>query len=458
MTLMPNSIEARDVAYHLHSYSNPQALAETGPLVIERGEGIYVYDNSGRKYIEGVASLWYASLGFSENRLVEAAYKQLKKLPCYHSFGHKVTDVAVELAERLIKLAPVPMSKVYFAGSGSEGNDTALKIVRFFNNALGRPKKKKIISRIRGYHGTTLATASLTGLPRNHASFDLPIDGILHTDCPLYYRYSEQGETEAAFVDRIVANLEAMILHEGPETIAAFWAEPLMGSGGVIVPPKGYYQKVQAVLDKYDILFVADEVICGFGRLGHMFGTQAFDLKPDMIIVAKALSAGYQPISALLVNDRVFSALSDESGRLGVFGHGFTYSAHPVPAAVALETLKIYEERDIVSHVRNVSPRFFAGLRRFGDFPFVGDVRGMGLIAGLEIVKNKSSKENFDPSLRAALTLEAKCLERGVVVRAIGDTVAISPPLIITEAEIDDLLARVEQGLQSFTATMSTLA
>eukprot|EP01035_Chromulina_nebulosa_P037450 gene37450-50540_t len=237
-----------------------------------------------------------------------------------------------------------------------------------------------------------------------------------------------------------------MILSEGPDTIAAFWAEPLMGSGGVIVPPAGYYQKVQAILDKYDILFVADEVICGFGRLGHMFGTQAFDLKPDMIIVAKALSSGYQPISALMVNERVFSALADEAGRLGVFGHGFTYSAHPVPAAVALETLKIYEERDIVGHVRSVTPKFQEGLRRFATLPFVGDVRGMGLIAGLEIVKDKATKENFPPATRAALLLEAKCLDEGIVVRAIGDTVAISPPLIVTEAEIDDILARVEES------------
>ena len=458
MTLSPNSIEARDVAYHLHSYSNPQTLAETGPLVIERGEGIYVYDNSGRRYIEGVASLWYASLGFSEKRLVEAAYKQLQKLPCYHSFGHKSTEPAIELAERLVKLAPVPMSKAYFAGSGSEANDTALKIVRFYSNALGRPDKKKVIARIRGYHGTTLATASLTGLPRNHASFDLPIDGILHTDCPLYYRYGEKGESESAFVDRIVGNLEAMILREGPDTIAAFWAEPLMGSGGVIVPPPGYYQKVQAVLDKYDILFVADEVICGFGRLGHMFGTQAFDLKPDMIIVAKALSSGYQPISALLVNERVFSALSNESGRLGVFGHGFTYSAHPVPAAVALETLAIYEERDIVSHVRSVSPRFLEGMHSFADNRFVGNVRGMGLIAGMEIVKNKETKENFDASLRAALTLEAKCLEEGVIVRAIGDTVDVSPPLIITDAQVDDMIGRIGRGLEAFATAMSAHA
>ncbi len=308
---MVNSLESKDVEFHLHSYSNPHKIAESGPLVISRGEGIYVFDINGTKYMEGVSALWYASLGFSESRLVDAAHQQMMKLPCYHSFGHKVTDVTVELAERLIAMAPVPMSKVYFANSGSEGNDTALKMVRFFNNALGRPKKKKVISRLKAYHGTTLATASLTGIPRNHLGFDLPISGILHTDCPHYYRFGNEGESETQFVNRIVDNLESMILKEDPETVAAFWAEPVMGSGGIIVPPPDYYRKVQEVLDKHDILFVADEVICGFGRLGHMFGSQAFDLKPDMIIVAKGLSSGYQPISALLVNERVFTALAD---------------------------------------------------------------------------------------------------------------------------------------------------
>ncbi|HSI41367.1 MAG TPA: aspartate aminotransferase family protein [Xanthobacteraceae bacterium] len=451
----PNSAEARDVRHHLHSYSNPRRLDETGPLVIERGEGIYVFDSAGKRYLEGVSALWYASLGFSEKRLVEAAYRQMQMLPCYHSFGHKVTENAVDLAEMLIAIAPVPMSKVYFCGSGSEGNDTALKVVRYVNNALGRPAKKKVISRIRGYHGTTLATASLTGIARNHTSFDLPIDGILHTDCPLYYRYGEAGESEAAFVDRIVGNLEQMILREGPETIAAFWAEPILGSGGVIVPPEGYYEKVQALLRKYDILFVVDEVICGFGRLGHMFGSQAFGLEPDMIIVAKALSSGYQPIAALLVNEKVFSGLSQEADKIGVFGHGFTYSAHPVPTAVAIETLKIYEERDIIAHVRAVSPRFQDGLRAFAGNPFVGDVRGLGLIAGLEIVKDKTTRENFPPERRAALELEMLCLDEGLVVRAIGDTVALSPPLIITEREIDELLASFGRGLARFTAQMS---
>ncbi|MBB3771933.1 4-aminobutyrate--pyruvate transaminase [Angulomicrobium tetraedrale] len=454
----PNSVEARDTRYHLHSYSNPRRLAETGPLVIERGEGIYVFDTAGRRYLEGVSALWYASLGFSEARLVEAAHRQMQKLPCYHSFGHKVTENAVDLAEMLIAMAPVPMSKVYFCGSGSEGNDTALKALRYFNNALGRPAKKKVIARIRGYHGTTLATASLTGIPRNHTSFDLPMEGILHTDCPLYYRYGQPGESEGTFVDRIVGNLEEMILREGPETIAAFWAEPILGSGGVIVPPAGYYEKVQAVLRKYDILFVVDEVICGFGRLGQMFGSQAFDLNPDMIVIAKALSSGYQPIAALLVNEKVFAGLSAEAEKIGVFGHGFTYSAHPVPTAVAIETLKIYEERDIVGHVRNVAPRFQEGLRRFADNPFVGDVRGMGLIAGLELVKDKSTRENFPPEARAALELEMMCLDEGLVVRAIGDTVAISPPLIITEAQIDELLGCLQRGLARFTTAMRARA
>ncbi len=452
---MVNSLESKDVEFHLHSYSNPHKIAESGPLVISRGEGIYVFDINGTKYMEGVSALWYASLGFSESRLVDAAHQQMMKLPCYHSFGHKVTDVTVELAERLIAMAPVPMSKVYFANSGSEGNDTALKMVRFFNNALGRPKKKKVISRLKAYHGTTLATASLTGIPRNHLGFDLPISGILHTDCPHYYRFGNEGESETRFVNRIVDNLESMILKEDPETVAAFWAEPVMGSGGIIVPPPDYYRKVQEVLDKHDILFVADEVICGFGRLGHMFGSQAFDLKPDMIIVAKGLSSGYQPISALLVNERVFTALADGSDKLGVFGHGFTYSGHPVPAAVALETLKIYDERKLLAHVREIAPRFQAGVRRLAAYPFVGEVRGMGLIAGIELVKNKSSRENFDSSVKAALAFEMACLEEGLIVRAIGETVAVSPPLIITADETDDLLARLERGLKRFCHAMT---
>jgi 4-aminobutyrate---pyruvate transaminase len=349
------------------------------------------------------------------------------------------------------------MSKVYFASSGSEANDTALKIVRFFNNSLGRPDKKKVISRLKGYHGTTIASASLTGIPRNHTGFDLPIAGILHTDCPHYYRYGKPGESEAAFVERIVANLEALIVKEGPDTIAAFWAEPVLGSGGVIVPPDGYYERIKEVLDRYDILFVVDEVICGFGRLGTMFGCQAFGLQPDMIVVGKALSSGYQPISALMVNERVFSALATESDRLGTFGHGFTYSGHPVPAAVALETLNLYQERDILSHVRAVAPLFQSGVRRLARYPIVGEVRGMGLIAGIELVQDKDTRQNFDASVRAAMQVELACLEEGLIVRAIGETVAIAPPLIITAEQVADLLARLERGLERVCGSLAPL-
>src|ERR1700743_337833 len=298
MNIRPNSIEARDVANVLHPYTNAVVHERAGPLVIERGDGIYVIDNAGNRYIEGMGGLFCASLGFSEQRLVDAAHRQMKKLPFYHSFGGKSHDTAVELAERLIKLAPVPMSKVFFANSGSEANDTAIKMIWYYHNSIGKPAKKKIISRMRGYHGVTIASASLTGLPNNHRDFDLPIDRILHTDCPHYYRYGLTGESEEQFATRCAESLERLILQEGADTIAAFFAEPVMASGGVIVPPATYMEKIQAILKRYDILLVADEVICGFGRTGDMFGSQTYGMRPDMIVMAKQLSAGYLPISA----------------------------------------------------------------------------------------------------------------------------------------------------------------
>ncbi|MGH6952553.1 MAG: aminotransferase [Alphaproteobacteria bacterium] len=455
MTANLNSTTAKDQAYFLHPYINLAQHAEQPSLVITRGEGIHVFDESGKRYIEGVSGLWYASLGFSERRLVEAARRQMERLPCYHAFGLKATDVSIELAEKLVRMAPVPMSKVFFANSGSEANDTAVKLVRYYNNALGRPRKKKIISRARGYHGTTVATASLTGIPRNHWDFDLPIEGILHTDCPFHYRFAEPGESEESFASRMADSLERMILAEGPDTIAAFIAEPVMGSGGIIIPPRTYFEKVQAVLKTHDVLFIVDEVISGFGRLGDMFGCETFRLKPDMIALAKALSSGYQPISALMISEPIYRAMVDESRKLGVFGHGFTYSAHPVPAAVALETLAIYEERRVVDHVRRVAPRFQAGLRRLADHPLVGDARAIGLLGGLEIVKDKASKAPFEPMYAAAPMIERKCLERGLIVRAVGDVIMAAPPLVITEGEIDDLLARLHQGLDEAEAALA---
>ncbi|AUX78624.1 aspartate aminotransferase family protein [Sinorhizobium fredii] len=447
MTILLNSLEARDAAFVLHPYTNASQHLQHGPLVISGGEGIYIVDRDGNKYIEGLGGLFCASLGFSEQRLVDAAMRQMQELPFYHSFGGKSHETAIELAERLIRLAPVPMSKVFFANSGSEANDTALKLVWYYHNAIGKPEKKKVISRWRAYHGVTIASASLTGLPNNHRDFDLPIGGVLHTDCPEYYRYGLSGETEEEFATRCAASLENLILAEGPDTIGAFFAEPLMASGGCIVPPPTYYDKIQAVLRKYDILLIADEVICGFGRLGTMFGSESFGMQPDMISMAKQLSAAYQPISALMINEKVHAAIVAESEKIGTFGHGFTYSGHPVATAVALETLKIYEERDIVGHVQNVAPLFQRRLRALAEHPLVGNARGRGLIGTLELVRNKETKEPFNPANGVAIHAGKRAQAHGVVTRAIGDNYSLCPPLIITETQINDMFDRSEKAL-----------
>jgi 4-aminobutyrate--pyruvate transaminase len=423
-------------------------------MVITRGEGVYVFDSEGRQYLEGVAALWYASLGFSEPRLAEAARRQLDRLPCYHAFGNKIADVSRDLADRITAMAPGDLNHVFFACSGSEANDTAIKIVRYYNNALGRPAKKKIIARTMGYHGVTLATASLTGVPRNHWGFDLPMDGVLHTTYPHFYREGLPGETEDEFTQRLVLDLETLIEREGADTIAAFIAEPVMGVGGVVPPPAGYFAKVQEVLRRNDILFLVDEVISGFGRLGDMFGSTTYDLKPDMLTVAKAFTAGYVPLSGLLVSDGIFDVIARRSAELGLFGHGFTYSAHPLGAAVALEALDIYEERDMVGHVRAVEGRFQSGLARFESSPVVGQVRGKGLLGGIELVADKGSRAKFAPEVGAAGVLEACCLAEGLILRALGDTVAVSPPLIISEEEIDLLLERLGRGLAAAEARL----
>jgi 4-aminobutyrate--pyruvate transaminase len=451
-----NSAAARDIASVLHPYTDLQAHQEVGPLVIARGEGVRVWDEAGREYIESVAGLWCASLGFSNERLVQAAAAQMRKLPFYHAFTAKSHEPLIELAEMLLARAPVPMSKVFFANSGSEANDTAIKMAWYVNNALGRPQKKKILSRVKAYHGITLAASSLTGLPNNHRSFDVPLPGFLHTLTPHFYHGGIAGESEEGFASRCAEELERLILAEGPETIAAMFAEPILGAGGVIVPPATYYDKIQAVLRKYDILFVADEVICGFGRTGNYWGSQTFGLQPDIITCAKALSASFLPISAVMVNERVFQALASESHSIGTFGHGYTYSGHPVPAAVAVETLKIYDEIDIVGHVREVGPHMQAELRRrFAEHPLVGEVRGMGLIGALELVADKAQRQNFDPSLKIGARLVKLGEKHGVIGRLLpSDSLAFSPPLIITREEIDAMLDRTARALDELTAEL----
>jgi 4-aminobutyrate--pyruvate transaminase len=447
--LMPlTNIQARDVETLLHPYTNLATHRETGPVVIERGEGIYVWDSAGNQLIEGMSGLWCTGLGFGRTELIEAAAEQMRNLPFAHLFGGKSHDPAIALAEKLKELAPFAASKVFFANSGSEANDTQIKLIWYMNNALGRPEKKKIISRHGAYHGVTIASASLTGLPANHADFDLPIAGMLHTDCPHHYRYAEEGESEAEFSARLVANLEELIVREGAHTIAAFIAEPVMGAGGVILPPEGYFEGVQRVLARHDILFIADEVICGFGRTGNWFGCQTYGIQPDAVSVAKALSSAYVPISAAIISEEMYQAAVEESRKIGVFGHGFTYSGHPVACAVALKTLEIYERENIVDHVRRVAPAFAARMNELGGHPLVGNARAVGLIGGLELASDPQNRTPFAPKAGVAAKCGQFAHEEGLVVRPLAnDTLALCPPLIITEEEINELFDRLVRAL-----------
>jgi 4-aminobutyrate---pyruvate transaminase len=437
----------RDIASHLHPYTNLARHEELGPLVLTHGKGIYVYDEQNREYMEGLAGLWCTSLGFGEEELAQAALAQLRKLPYYHTFAGKSHPMAIELTERLKALSPVPMSKVFLVNSGSEANDTVVKMVWYYNNALGRPRKKKIISRIKGYHGVTVASGSLTGIPVNHRDFDLPIAGILHTDCPHHYRFAQPGESEEDFATRMAASLERMILDEGPDTVAAFIAEPVMGAGGVIVPPRTYFEKIQAVLRKHDVLLVADEVICGFGRTGNFWGCQTYGIRPDILTCSKAITSAYLPLGAILISEPIYQGLVEESRKLGVFGHGFTQSGNPTCAAVALKTLELMEKRNVLAHVQEVAPRLQAGLRAFADHPLVGEVRGVGLMGAVELVADKASRRPFEPSQRVGFYCTERAQSHGLIVRALVDSIAFCPPLIIEATQIDELLSRFARAL-----------
>jgi len=446
-TPRPNSPEARDAASIIHPLTNLKTHLEKGPVVIDEGKGVWVKDIHGKDYIEGMSGLWCISLGYGQDRLVKAAADQMARLPYYHLTNHKSHSPVIDLAEKLLEIAPVPMSKIWFANSGSEGNDSAARIVWYYWHAMGKPEKRKIIAHQRAYHGNTIASASLSGMYYNHASFGLPLDGFLHVTAPHHYRHANPGESVDEFTTRLADELDSLIEAEGPDTVGAFFTEPIMGSGGVVVPPDGYFAKIQAVLNKHDVLLVSDEVITAFGRTGNMFGTTTMGLKPDMIVCAKGLSSAYIPISALMVNARVFDAISEESDRVGVFGLSFTYSGHPVSAAVAREALRIYEEEDIVGHVRAMEPYFQGGLREFLDHPLVGEVRGKGLVAGVELVQNKATGEAFDPKLGVGPFCNARAEDHGLIVRAIGDTISFCPPLIIKQDEIEEMLARFRLAL-----------
>lgn len=423
----------------------------TETLVLDRGEGVYIYDADGRQYLEGLAGLWCTSLGYNNRELIDAASEQMGQLSFSHMFGGKTHRVAMELSDKLASMVPVPNAKIFFGNSGSDANDTHIKLLRYYFDAIGKPQKVKIIARERSYHGVTLASAALTGLQPNHAHFNLPFEalGILRTDAPHYYRGALPGESEAQFVERITNNLEQLILREGADTIAAFIAEPITGASGVIVPPPGYYDRVQAILARYDILFWADEVITGFGRTGQDFGCNTMGIeKPALMTLAKQLSSAYIPISASVVRGDIYEALVEPSAQVGVFGHGYTYSGHPAACAVSLKTLEIYQRDNLFEHAARVGAYLHKRLSVYRDHPLVGEVRGEGLIAAVEFVANKTTREAFAGGAVGAFAQMA-CQKHGLIARAVaGSSLAFCPPLIITEAQIDELVEKFDLALR----------
>ena len=445
--IKPNSYAALDAAHHFHPYSNARKIEDLGPMVIEKGKGIKVWDDQGNEYIEAMAGLWSVAVGFGEDRLVEAAKKQLETLPYYHSFTHKSHPSVAELSQKLTDMVGLGMTHVHYTNSGSEANDSAMKMIWYYNNALNRPKKKKIISRMKAYHGITIASGSLTGIPMMHNDFDLPIDGVLHTRCPHYWREGEEGETEEEFATRCANELEDLILKEDPETVAAFFGEPVMGAGGLIVPPKTYWEKIQEICKKYDVLIVADEVINGFGRTGKKFACDLYGIEPDFLILSKQITSNYIPMGVVLLTDRIYQAIADNTVKNNLYGSGFTSSGHPVACAVALANIKILEEDGLMSRVPVLEPIFQQRLKNLEKKELVGEARGVGLMGAVELVSDKKTLSTFDPIGSAGPVLAEVGHSEGIILRAIGDVLAVCPPLIITENEINELFDRFERTL-----------
>lgn len=447
---IPNSLAAINKATVVHHYTDMMAHDEKGPHIINRAEGVRLFDDEGRGFIDGMAGLWCSSLGHSENRLKAAAMKQFDAMAYTHAFAHRSHPPAIELAERLTQRAPDSITRAFFVNSGSEAIDSAIQIIWYYNNALGRPEKKKIIGRDRAYHGVTAAAGSLTALPYKQNDFDLPVnDRFLKVSCPHYYRYGRSDETEEEFGARLAEEVENLILSEGPETIAAFVGEPIMGAGGVLIPPLGYWPAIEKICRKYDVLLVCDEVINGFCRTGNFWGSETVGgVQPDIMTVAKQLSSAYLPIGATLISEAVYEVIAQNSPKHGVFGIGMTYGGHPVCAAVALETLKIYEDDDILGHVQSIAPLFKERYDALASHPLVGQARCVGLVGAVEIVADKETREQFAPAAKAAPTVYHHTMEQGTFGRPLpGDGVAFCPPLIVTEDDINEMFDALAKGL-----------
>ncbi len=462
---MTETLFAKDRRSLFHAVSSIADTAKAGPFVLTEGKGSMVTDEHGRDYLDMGAGLWCVNLGYGREEVAEAVAEATRKLSFQHLFGGAASAPAIELADRLLTLfrerAKAPhMARVFFGSSGSDANDTAYKTVLYYHNLIGQPQKKKVISRHGAYHGLTYAAGSLTGIPAYHKAFNMPAPGVLHVDAPHYYRGARPGESEVDFSARMVTELRATIEREGPETIAAFWAEPVMGTGGVIPPPQGYFEGVQQLLAEHDILFVVDEVITGFGRTGEWFGTGRYDLKPDIVNLAKGLTSAYQPLSATIVGDRIWNVLESNSPAVGAFMHGFTYSGHPVCCAAALAVLEIMEREEIVDPVAARGERLLAGLKaRLKGHPFIGDIRGAGLMVGIEYLADPATRRDF-AGMAGHKIVAAYARDEGVLSRALPwmPVTSFSPPLVITDAELDEAVERYARGAERALSQLESAA
>ena len=439
-----------DRRYAFHPFTALADHERHGPaLMMVRGEGVWLEDRHGKRYVDGMAGLWCVNVGYGRREIADAMQRQATTLSYCHAFSSMASDVPALLAERLVRSAPVPMSKVFFGNSGSDANDTQVKLAWYYNNVKGRPKKKKIISRQRAYHGVTIMAGGLTGLPGVHAGFDLPLPFVRHTLAP-HRLWEGYGLSDEEFVAKLARDLEKLIHREGADTIAAMIVEPIMGAGGVIVPPPGYYAAVQEILDEHDILLIADEVVCGFGRLGSLYGSEALGITPDTMTIAKGVTSAYFPLSGCLVSEKVWRTLVEGGEKFGVFGHGYTYSAHPTGAAAAMANLDLIEREDLVAAAATQGAYLHERLQAaFGDHPLVGEIRGQGLIGAIELVAERDPPKAFDLKLGVAGRAAKAALKRGVITRALPniDALAFSPPLVIAPAEIDTLIAGVRDAV-----------
>ncbi|MGF6602790.1 L-2,4-diaminobutyrate transaminase [Paraburkholderia sp. GAS448] len=441
----------RNSVLHPFTQLHDFAAGKAGdPTIVEGGKGIRIRDAEGREYIDGFAGLYCVNVGYGRDEVAEAIARQAYKLAYYHTYAAHTTEELAKLSDRLVKMAPGKMSKVFYGLSGSDANETQAKLVWYYNNLRGLPKRKKIIARERGYHGCSVVSGSMTGMSFYHDYMDLPVSGILHTGVPHYYWGANPGETELEFSARRARELEELILREGPETVGAFIAEPVLGTGGITPPPEGYWAAIQPVLAKYDVLLIADEVITGFGRTGAMFGSQKYGIEPDLITVAKGLTSAYAPLSACIVGEKVYEVLDAGAQKVGAFSHGYTYSGHPIGVAAANAVLDIVEREDLPGNAANVGEYFQTALEvAFSDSPIVGEVRGVGLMAAIEFVADPATRQRFDAQLKVGARVSKAARDRGLIARAMphGDILGFAPPLTITKAEIDDIVDIARQAV-----------